>query len=178
MPDSRSERIAFAVGLAAILALAIALIPAYSHYRSSSSPGAPSVDLGSSAPAEQTAYRPKQTPTPAVQPKRTHRTTQTQTPKKTTPAVTAPAAAKQAKVSLTASRGDCWVEVRNGSAKGKILYVATLAKGKSFKVTGAQLWLRFGAPQNVDLVINGKPTTIPGGSQDFLVTPKGVSATA
>lgn len=180
MPDSRSERIAFAFGLAAILALAIALIPAYAHYRSSG-PSAPSVALRTSPPAEQTAYRPRQQTKAAatVQPQRTHRTTPAKTRNQPVTAAVAPVTKpKPTKLSFAATRGDCWVEVRAGSATGKILYVGTLAKGKSYQLVVTHLWVRFGAPQNVDLTIGGKPASLPGGSQDFLVTPKGITASA
>lgn len=182
MPDSRPERIAFALGLAAILVLTVALIPAYSHYNSSRS-SAPAIVPASSAPAKQTSYRPKPTPPASVvQPRRAHQTTRTQAPKKIVPAAKPPVAkprvAVQAKLTLSAARGDCWVEVRDGSATGKVLDVRTLTKGKSFRLAAPKLWIRLGAPQSVDLVINGHPATIPGGSQDFLVTPKGVTATA
>ncbi len=187
LPQSRPERIAFALGLAVIVAFAVALIPAYTHYRSSSSPSDSSGNFGTSVPNEKTVYRPKPAKTkpaaPVVQPQQTRVKTSTGTQAhahaKTKPKPAAPApASRQAKVALSATRGDCWVEARKASATGKVIYVGTLTKGKSVTLNGSHLWIRFGAPQNIDVVINGKPATIPGGSQNYVVTPKGVKATA
>src|SRR5207302_8587692 len=113
---------------------------------------------------------------------RTHHTltavASTQTPAVPAKPAVAVAVATTVKLSLAASKGDCWLEIRTASAKGKILYVATLLKGKSYKVAGAKLWVRMGAPQNVDLLLNGDPVAIPSATQDVLVTPAGVKATA
>ena len=176
MPDSRTERIAFAAGLAAIVALAIALIPAYSHYRHSP-PAAPAVAVNGGA-AQQTSFRPaptalpKQTP-PATKP-RARTAPKPAVTKKRKAVLPAKPAKERLKLTLAATRGDCWVEVRDGSSTGKVLYVGTLTKGKSFKVAVSKLWVRFGAPQNVDLAIAGKPARLPGGVQDVLVTSRGV----
>ncbi len=72
------------------------------------------------------------------------------------------AAARLAHLVLRA-RGPCWLSIRAGSAAGPVLYEATLAGGQVLRYTLAparpQLWLRIGAPWNLELSLNGKPAT-------------------
>ena len=170
MPDSRTERIAFAVGLAAIAALAIALIPAWRSYHSSSSPLLPSLARSGGAEAERTSYRPPTAPAQKSLAAPAGVSRETPAPRKAAPA------AAVAKLRLAASRGDCWLEVRASTAKGKVLYVGTLIKGKSLKLAARTFWIRFGAPQDVDLVVNGDPVSIPSGTLDVLVSRDGILA--
>lgn len=53
-----------------------------------------------------------------------------------------------------------------------------MTKGKTFRLVVLKLWIRLGAPQNVDLAIAGKPVKSPVGTQDVLMTPAGVKSTA
>lgn len=46
-----------------------------------------------------------------------------------------------------------------------------MTKGKTFRLVVLKLWIRLGAPQNVDLAIAGKPVKSPVGTQDVLMTP-------
>jgi hypothetical protein len=181
MPDSRVEHIVFVVGLSAILALAIALIPAWRSYATTHSLKVPTVHRSAPSPAPQeTSYRPtahaSYARTPLAPPVVASR--QTVAPASARPSRPTPAAATQAKVMLATPRGDCWLEVRQESSTGKVVYVGTLAKGKSVSAAGRKLWIRFGAPQNVDLKLNGKAAAIPSGTLDVLVTPTRVQATA
>jgi hypothetical protein len=70
---------------------------------------------------------------------------------------------------LTASRGDCWVEARAGSATGAILYSGTLANGRSLRFSRPKVWLRLGAASNLDIEINGRPSAIPPGTVDLVL---------
>jgi Domain of unknown function (DUF4115) len=70
---------------------------------------------------------------------------------------------------LTATRGDCWVEVRSGSATGAPLYSGTLASGRSLRFSRPKLWLRLGAASNVDVVVNGRPSSVPPGTVELTV---------
>lgn len=70
-------------------------------------------------------------------------------------------------LTVTATRGDCWVEVRAGSATGEALYAGTLASGGSLKFTRPKLWLRLGAASNVDVVVNGELSTVPPGTVEL-----------
>jgi hypothetical protein len=70
---------------------------------------------------------------------------------------------------LSATRGDCWVEVRAGSATGQALYAGTLATGRSLRFNRPKLWLRLGAASNVDIVVNGRPSSVPPGTVELTV---------
>lgn len=70
-------------------------------------------------------------------------------------------------LTVTATRGDCWVEVRAGSATGEALYAGTLASGSSLRFNRPKLWLRLGAASNVDVVVNGEPSTVPPGTVEL-----------
>lgn len=70
---------------------------------------------------------------------------------------------------LAATRGDCWVEVRAGSATGQALYSGTLASGRSLRFNRPKLWLRLGAASNVDIVVNGHPSSVPSGTVELTV---------
>lgn len=174
MPDSRPERILFIAGLAAIVALGVALIPAYRHYQRAAPDAAPSL-VRTSAPsrAEQTAYRPPETRRAGpAQPVSAPRRPATVTPPAARPETQA------LKVTLVAPRGDCWVEVRERTSDGKVLYSGTLEQGDSFKAAVERLWIRFGAPQNVDLVLNGERAPVPTGTLNVVVTRAGVASAA
>jgi cytoskeletal protein RodZ len=59
---------------------------------------------------------------------------------------------------LTASRGDCWVIVRDGSPAGRVLYENTLRQGSSLRLTVRHpLWMRVGAAFNLDAQLDGRP---------------------
>jgi hypothetical protein len=80
---------------------------------------------------------------------------------------------------LTAARGDCWLSARSGSAEGRVLYEGTLLSGRSLRLDGAQVWVRFGAAANVDVTLNGRETApLPAGTGDVVVTAKGIRPAA
>jgi hypothetical protein len=80
----------------------------------------------------------------------------------------------RAQIVLTASRGPCWLSVRLGSASGRVLYERMLEPGGRARFAGARLWVRFGAPWNVDATLNGKRVALPASVGDVLVTPGSV----
>ena len=83
----------------------------------------------------------------------------------------------KARLVVTATRGDCWVEVRIGSASGKALYAQTLAAGKRAIFVHRRLWVSLGAPSNVDVTVNGKRQPLPAsGSPQLIATASGLSA--
>ncbi len=51
---------------------------------------------------------------------------------------------------LHAARGGSSVTVRRGSARGAILFDGTLTRGATIGLSGERLWIRLGAPWNVD----------------------------
>ena len=77
---------------------------------------------------------------------------------------------------VLAANGPCWMDVRNYSSNGKTLYTGTVDTGQSHGWTARRLWINFGSPSNVKVVVNHKVVAIPGGgaSVAVLVTPAGL----
>jgi hypothetical protein len=93
-----------------------------------------------------------------------------------TPAPSPKPEPRLARLILTATRGDSWLSVQAGSADGEFLYIGTLARGKSLRFAEKRLWLRAGAPWNLDARLNGaRLRGFPKVSADVLVKPKGIS---
>jgi cytoskeletal protein RodZ len=85
------------------------------------------------------------------------------------------AAAKVARLLVTAQRGDCWLQVHRGSATGPILFQGTLEKGQDQLFTGRKLWLTLDRPENLRIVLNGRTRRLPvGGVKTLIVTPRGI----
>ena len=72
-------------------------------------------------------------------------------------------------VLVRAVGGDCWVEARDGSAEGDVLFVGLLAQGTTQQLTAKRVWLRLGAGQNVEIVIGGKRVDVPPGTSDIVL---------
>jgi cytoskeleton protein RodZ len=83
-----------------------------------------------------------------------------------------------ARVTLAASRGPCWLSVHVGSAAGAFVWEGTLQPGRTVHFVSKRLWMRIGAPWNVEAKLNGKPATLPTQTGDVLVTARGVSPTS
>jgi hypothetical protein len=79
---------------------------------------------------------------------------------------------KTARFDLVASRGPCWLSVRLGSDAGRVLYERTLESGQRARFVANRLWLRIGAPWNVDATLNGKRAQLPTALANILVTPQ------
>jgi transcriptional regulator with XRE-family HTH domain len=80
---------------------------------------------------------------------------------------------------LTAARGTCWVEVRVGSASGTTLYSATLQQGRSLRFgIGRPLWIRLGAPENLDATMSGRSVTaeLPSAPTNILASAQGLES--
>ena len=88
-----------------------------------------------------------------------------------------PPHAPKAQVAFRAGPGNTWLEVRQGSAKGKILYAKVLAAGAHVKLAGRRLWINAGAPWNLSVKVDGKLQTVPSKSH-LLVSRSGVRAVA
>jgi cytoskeleton protein RodZ len=77
---------------------------------------------------------------------------------------------------LVAAHGDCWLSVRTGSREGRVLYEGMLREGDSLPVAGERLWIRIGAPWNLEGRLNGKVlSSLPTDTGNVFVTPAGLS---
>jgi cytoskeleton protein RodZ len=80
------------------------------------------------------------------------------------------AAPALARVTLSAARGPCWLSVHVGSAAGRFVWEGTLQTGRSLHFVSKRLWIRIGAPWNLDAKLNGQAAQLPAATGDFLVT--------
>jgi len=111
----------------------------------------------------------------------------TGSPDRTAPSTTAARAARTvhheapperaAVVVLSAAHGDCWLAARIGSRGGPIAYEGFLRRGRTLRLGLARtLWLRLGAPWNVDLRVAGRNATLAAGSRpvNVIVSRRGI----
>jgi len=89
------------------------------------------------------------------------------------PKVAAPAlaASTTARVSIAAKQIS-WLEIRDRSATGRVLYSGELAAGRQLHFKGTRLWGRFGAAGNLTITANGHPVTLLGTYEHVFVAPK------
>jgi hypothetical protein len=88
-----------------------------------------------------------------------------------------PVVSKTVRLRVTATRGDCWLQVHRGSATGSILYQGTLEYGQPQVFTGKRLWITLDRPENLTMVLNGRTRTLPvGGPKTLIVTPRGINS--
>jgi len=75
-----------------------------------------------------------------------------------------------------ATRGRCWLLVRSASATGPVLYEQVLEQGASLRLpVGGGLWVRMGAPWNLDLTVAGRAAAgLPTAPANVLVSKSGV----
>ena len=77
---------------------------------------------------------------------------------------------------LVASSGDCWLSVRTGSRDGRVLFEGMLREGDSLPVAGKRLWIRIGAPWNLEARLNGRVLpNLPTDTGNVFATPAGLS---
>jgi hypothetical protein len=119
--------------------------------------------LSSSGRHHQAAFRP---------PRPTRRTT---TPAPTPAPQTVKHTATVARIVLAASRGRCWLSVHIGSATGPSLFERTLQLGQTARFVSKRLWIRIGAPWNVDATLNGKSVQLPASTASVVVTSTGIN---
>jgi cytoskeleton protein RodZ len=98
------------------------------------------------------------------------------TPPPTPPPAPASPQTRLAKLVLSAARGDCWVQVRAGSAEGRLIYEGTLQQGQAQRFARwTRLWLELGAPSNLNAQLNGRAVKdFPQQPSIVIVTAKGV----
>jgi hypothetical protein len=76
-----------------------------------------------------------------------------------------------ARLVVRASDGNSWMEVRETSAAGRLLYSGTLEDGQRKEFEGKTLQLALAKPQNVVVRLNGNRVELPSGTT-FVVTSK------
>jgi Helix-turn-helix domain/RodZ C-terminal domain len=94
-----------------------------------------------------------------------------------TPArVTRPArhGARPAALVLTAARGPCWLSAHLGSRAGRRLHEGMLEQGQSLRLAGKRLWIRLGAPSNLEASLTGEPARLPDDTANVVVTAGGL----
>jgi len=76
---------------------------------------------------------------------------------------------------LTAARGRCWLLVRVGSSSGPIVYQQTLYAGHTLRLgLHRTLWIRIGAPWNLDAAVGKSSVTLPTHIADVVATAAGL----
>jgi cytoskeletal protein RodZ len=85
-------------------------------------------------------------------------------------------AKRNTKLVLAAEGGDCWVQVRERSATGKLLYEGTLQAGQRQRFSDEKrLWLQLGNPVYLSAKLNGQAVeNLPNGPAIVVATAKGV----
>jgi hypothetical protein len=104
--------------------------------------------------------------------------TRTTTPPAPAPPHIATQTAKVVRVVLVASRGPCWLSVHRRSATGRLVLERTLQLGQTARFVSTRLWMRIGAPWNLDATLNGKTVRLPAITGNVVITPAGISTTA
>lgn len=86
----------------------------------------------------------------------------------------APSKARRATLVLIAAHGPCWLSVHLGSPAGRYLHEGTLEQGQSLRFAGKRLWMRLGAPSNLEARLNGAPASLPEDTANVVATAAGV----
>ena len=75
-------------------------------------------------------------------------------------------------IKVVGSSGRCWVQLRQGSATGQVIFEGVLLPGQS-QVLNGPAWLRIGDPPAVAVTVNGTvlspPPAAAGQPYDFVV---------
>jgi len=154
MPETRGERIIFAIGALAIAAL-VALIV---------------LEMTDRFATRQTQAASQRAAAPAAT---TTAETASETMTETTAAPEPPHTPSGITLRLRANV-DTWVEIRAGSADGDVLYSGILPQGNAKRFTSTQVWASFGAASNLTARLNGEPLQLPTGTYRALVSTSGL----
>jgi len=68
-------------------------------------------------------------------------------------------------LAIAARDGPCWLSVRARSATGALVYEGTLQPGRTIRFGRGPLWVRFGAPWNAAVRLNGRAVALPTTTQ-------------
>lgn len=85
----------------------------------------------------------------------------------------APGPKRTASLVLVA-RGPCWISVRQSSDAGRLLYEGTLERGQLARFAARRLWIRIGAPWNLEATLDSKHVRLPDSIGNVIATPKGL----
>ena len=111
---------------------------------------------------------PATTSAQAPKPKRPQSAKRTQPPPaRTAKSLTGTTAPQLVRVTIAASRGDCWVRAHKGSAAGPVIFERVLRQGETAMVRAPSVWLELGASGNVDVRVNGVARSIPTGTTNI-----------
>jgi cytoskeletal protein RodZ len=165
VPETRGERIIFAIGALAIAALvALIVLEAATDRFDTPHKSAVAAQLTVAATTEAAAST-----SPAISTAREITTA----PGATTGETAAAAATGIARLTLSAV-ANTWVEIRSGSADGDVLYSGILPQGTAKHFRSTHLWASFGAAANLTARLNGKPLHLPPGTYSALVGARGL----
>ena len=89
-----------------------------------------------------------------------------------------PRAKGTARLVVRASAGSSWMEVRQTSSAGKLLYSGTLEQGQRKSFEGKSLQLALAEPQHVLVRLNGNRVDLPNGSTFVVTSQRIVRATS
>ena len=81
------------------------------------------------------------------------------------------------KLYVRAVNGNCWMEVRNWSSAGRSRFTGTVELGQAQRFVARRLWVSFGNPGNLAIVLNGRPIVLTRGGS-YVFTPRGYTHTA
>ncbi len=90
-----------------------------------------------------------------------------------------PAAGRTAHLAVRAVGGASLLEVRRGGPSGPVLYTGTLERGQVQRFVERRLWLHVSAPENLEVMLNGRPADLGRRCpQVVVVTGRQVTSTA
>ena len=153
VPSRSRPRVGAAVNVVLVVAVAAVL-------------GAVVWGLGGSEPKRTALPEPTPAPTQTVT-----RSTPSPHPRRVAPPP------RPGSVTFTATRGRCWLSVHVGSLDGPTVYERTLDQGQTARFgLKKPLWIRLGAPQNLDAAIGGtRVADLPTSVATVKVTAVGVA---
>jgi len=147
LPSLDTRAVALLGGAAAVVSVVLAA----GHFGGGAQERTHSASSSQVAGVKKTITRPSTTPKPASRP-------------------------ELGRLILVAARGNCWLSVRTGSREGRVLYEGLLREGEVVRVAGARLWVRIGAPWNLEARLNGQPLQgLPADTGSVFITPAGLT---
>lgn len=150
MPGTRAERIVAVVGAAGVAFLAVMTALAWLDYRHTGS---------STAPAAQTVAAPSK-----------RRAVSSNNGGLTLGVAPRRPAKRLTGLVLRAARGDSWVAVHAIAETGPTVFEGTLSKGQALHVAKRRVWLRVGAPLNLNATVNGRRLRLPTNTASLLLS--------